>query len=227
MTPSAARRRVLRPARADPRRLRQCHGRDRERHRWARGRAVATGVSGKSGVPPAQAFYFTIPSNPKLLGYWGTVADRLYKLRHCQSITGAPLQLALFDAPIDPGLLIAAQAAGVDLSSVLLRHQRGAAQLPLHRPLPAGARLRQRGTCLRRLPAGSAREERRGRAVPAAANLQQQLLHRRQPGPRLAGAAGPEQPRRGSTKPFCSHRRNWTSTTPSRSTPPSTRGSPW
>ena len=29
------------------------------------------------------------------------------------------LQLALFDAPIDPGLLIAAQAAGVDLSSVL------------------------------------------------------------------------------------------------------------
>ena len=77
------------------------------------------GSSGKSGVPPAQAFYFTIPSNPKLLGYWGTIADRLFKLRHCQSITGAPLQLALFDAPIDPGLLIAAQAAGVDLSSVL------------------------------------------------------------------------------------------------------------
>ena len=29
--------------------------------------------------------------------------DRLNKMRHCQSITGAPLQLALFDAPIDPG----------------------------------------------------------------------------------------------------------------------------
>jgi hypothetical protein len=77
------------------------------------------GAAGNPGAPPAQAFYFAIPSNAKLLGYWTTVADRLYKLRHCQSITGAPLQLALFDAPIDPGLLIAAQAAGVDLSSVL------------------------------------------------------------------------------------------------------------
>ena len=71
------------------------------------------------GIPGPQTFYFKIPSNPKLLGYWDTVADRLFKLRHCQNISGAPLQLALFDAPIDPGLLIAAQAAGVDLSSVL------------------------------------------------------------------------------------------------------------
>jgi hypothetical protein len=70
-------------------------------------------------IPGPQTFYFKIPSNAKLLGYWTTVADRLYKLRHCQNIAGAPLQLALFDAPIDPGLLIAAQAAGVDLSSVL------------------------------------------------------------------------------------------------------------
>jgi hypothetical protein len=77
------------------------------------------GGSGGGGVPNPQAFYFKIPPNEKLLGYWSTVADRLYKLRHCQSITGAPLQLALFDAPIDPGLLIKAQAAGVDLTSVL------------------------------------------------------------------------------------------------------------
>ena len=77
-------------------------------------RAVAAGA-----FPAAQTFYFKIPSNAQLLGYWTTVADRLYKLRHCQNIAGAPLQLALFDAPIDPGLLIAAQAAGVDLSSVL------------------------------------------------------------------------------------------------------------
>ena len=74
---------------------------------------------GSGGLPLPQTFYFKIPSNPQLLGYWSTVADRLYKLRHCQSVTGAPLSLALFDAPIDPGLLIAAQAAGVDLSSVL------------------------------------------------------------------------------------------------------------
>jgi len=87
------------------------------------GGAGAAGGSGSGaangGIPPLQTFYFKIPTNEKLLGYWSTVADRLYKLRHCQSITGAPLQLALFDAPIDPGLLIAAQAAGVDLSSVL------------------------------------------------------------------------------------------------------------
>lgn len=82
------------------------------------GGAGGGGGSG-GGIPVAQAFYFKIPSNAQLLGYWTTVADRLYKLRHCQNIAGAPLQLALFDAPIDPGLLIAAQAAGVDLSSVL------------------------------------------------------------------------------------------------------------
>ena len=75
--------------------------------------------NGNEGIPPLQTFYFKIPSNDKLLGYWSTVADRLNKMRHCQSLTGAPLQLALFDAPIDPGLLIAAKAGGVDLSSVL------------------------------------------------------------------------------------------------------------
>jgi hypothetical protein len=83
------------------------------------GGSGGAGSGTKGGVPGPQTFYFKIPSNAKLLGYWTTVADRLYKLRHCQTITGAPLQLALFDAPIDPGLLIAARAAGVDLSSVL------------------------------------------------------------------------------------------------------------
>jgi hypothetical protein len=73
----------------------------------------------KGNIPAPQTFYFKIPPNAKLLGYWTTVEDRLYKLRHCQNIAGGALQLALFDAPIDPGLLIAAQAAGVDLSSVL------------------------------------------------------------------------------------------------------------
>ena len=87
------------------------------------GGAAAAGGGGAggggSGIPAPHTFYFKIPPNDTLLGYWTTVADRLYKLRHCQTIAGAPLQLALFDAPIDPGLLIAAQAAGVDLSSVL------------------------------------------------------------------------------------------------------------
>lgn len=83
------------------------------------GGAGSAGSDSAGGIPGPQTFYFKIPSNAKLLGYWTTVADRLYKLRHCQNIAGEQLQLALFDAPIDPGLLIAAQAAGVDLSSVL------------------------------------------------------------------------------------------------------------
>jgi hypothetical protein len=78
------------------------------------------GSGGSSGnLPAAQTFYFKIPPNATLLGYWTTVADRLYKLRHCQNLQGQALTLALFDAPIDPGLLVAAQAAGVDLDSVL------------------------------------------------------------------------------------------------------------
>ena len=74
---------------------------------------------GDNNMPAPQTFYFKIPPNDKLLGYWTTIADRLFKLRHCQNIQGVTRQLALFDAPIDPGLLIKAQAAGVDLGSVL------------------------------------------------------------------------------------------------------------
>ena len=75
--------------------------------------------SGGGQLPPPQTFYFKIPPNDKLLGYWTTVADRLNKLRHCQNLQGATRSLALFDAPIDPGLLVKAQAAGVDIGSVL------------------------------------------------------------------------------------------------------------
>jgi len=74
---------------------------------------------GDGAMPAPQTFYFKIPPNDQLLGYWTTVADRLFKLRHCQNIQGQELQLALFDAPIDPGLLIKASAAGVDIGSVL------------------------------------------------------------------------------------------------------------
>jgi hypothetical protein len=83
------------------------------------GSGGGSGSSAMTPLPPAQTFYFKIPPNQTLLNYWNTVADRLNKLRNCENIAGSPLELALFDAPIDPGLLIAAQAAGVDLSSVL------------------------------------------------------------------------------------------------------------
>ena len=51
--------------------------------------------------------------------YWDTVADRLFKIRNCMNIQGIVRQLALFDPPIDPGLLVRAAAAGVDLGSVI------------------------------------------------------------------------------------------------------------
>ena len=78
-----------------------------------------TGGGGGDGMPRGQTFYFKIPPNEKLLSYWETVEDRLFKLRHCQNIKGATRELALFDAPIDPALLVRARAAGVDVASVL------------------------------------------------------------------------------------------------------------
>ncbi len=82
---------------------------------------AGSGSGGGDGgpLPAPETFYFKIPPNDQLLARWNTIADRLYKLRHCLSITGQPLALPLFDAPLDPGLLAAAEAAGVDLSSVL------------------------------------------------------------------------------------------------------------
>ena len=82
--------------------------------------ATLASSSSTSNVPlPTLAFYFCIPNNEQLLGYWDTVADRLFKIRNCMNIEGVVRQLALFEPPIDPALLVAATAAGVDLSSVL------------------------------------------------------------------------------------------------------------
>lgn len=64
-------------------------------------------------------WYFCYPPNPELLKYWDTIADRLWKIRHCQNIEGMERRLAIFQPPIDPGLLVRAAAAGVDLASVL------------------------------------------------------------------------------------------------------------
>ena len=66
-----------------------------------------------------RTLYFCIPKNDKLLGYWDTVADRLFKIRHCMNIEGMVRQLALFDPPIDPGMLVKAAAAGIDIGSII------------------------------------------------------------------------------------------------------------
>ena len=70
-------------------------------------------------LPQVQSFYFCIPANSQLLGYWDTVADRLFKIRHCQNIQGVTQQLPLFAPPINPALLVQAAAAGIDLGSIL------------------------------------------------------------------------------------------------------------
>jgi hypothetical protein len=63
--------------------------------------------------------YFCYPPNAKLLGYWDTLADRLGKVRNCKNLAGIVEQLPLFEPPIDPGLLVAATAAGLSLDDVL------------------------------------------------------------------------------------------------------------
>ncbi len=66
-----------------------------------------------------RTLYFCIPQNDKLLSYWDTVADRLFKIRHCMNIEGVVRQLPLFDPPIDPGMLVKAVAAGLDIGSIV------------------------------------------------------------------------------------------------------------
>ncbi len=65
-----------------------------------------------------RSLYFCIPKNDKLLAYWDTVSDRLYKIRNCLNMEGIFRKLALFDPPIDPGLLVKATAAGIDLNGM-------------------------------------------------------------------------------------------------------------
>ncbi len=81
------------------------------------------GASGESDDSPelhlGPVFFFCIPRNDKLLEYWDTVDDRLYKIRHCLNIEGEFEMPPLFEPPIDPGVMVEAAAAGVDISSVM------------------------------------------------------------------------------------------------------------
>ncbi|MDR4484578.1 MAG: neuraminidase-like domain-containing protein [Nitrospirales bacterium] len=70
-------------------------------------------------MPTPLMLLFCAPKNEKLLQYWDIVEDRLFKIRHCQNIEGRVRELPLFEPPIDPGLLVKAAAAGVDITSVL------------------------------------------------------------------------------------------------------------
>jgi hypothetical protein len=82
---------------------------------------VAAGTMSESGglLGLSKTLFFCIPQNAKLLSYWDTVADRLFKIRHCMNIEGVVQQLPLFEPILDPALLVQAVAQGVDLGSVL------------------------------------------------------------------------------------------------------------
>lgn len=85
-----------------------------------------------SGIAPIRSLalktpFFQIPRNQRLDDFWTTVQDRLFKIRNSLNIEGVKRQLALFEPPINPALLVAAAAAGLDLSGVIAQ---------LNTPLP-------------------------------------------------------------------------------------------
>lgn len=53
-------------------------------HPLARRRAVISGLTG--GLIVNLLPYLCVPPNPKQLDYWDTIADRLFKIRHCVNI---------------------------------------------------------------------------------------------------------------------------------------------
>jgi hypothetical protein len=80
------------------------------------------GIVPTGTLPTLKTMYFCIPMNENLTGptgHWDVVADRLFKIRHCMNIDGTFAPLSLFAPAIDPGLLVRASAAGLDIGSVL------------------------------------------------------------------------------------------------------------
>ena len=51
-----------------------------------------------------RSLYFCVPPNPNLLTYWDTVADRLFKIRNGENISGTAQQLPLFRSSTGPRL---------------------------------------------------------------------------------------------------------------------------
>lgn len=66
-----------------------------------------------------KALYFCVPRNDRLMTYWDTVSDRLFKIRNSLNLQGVFRQLALFEPPIDPALLARAAAAGLDVGAIV------------------------------------------------------------------------------------------------------------
>lgn len=99
-----------------------------------------------------RSLYFCVPPNPNLLGYWDTVADRLFKIRNSENIQGVAQQLPLFDSPLDSGMLVQAAAAGIDIGSIVsgLNQPLGPVRSPLliQKALEIAAEVRSLGNAL-------------------------------------------------------------------------------
>ena len=110
-----------------------------------------------------KALYFCVPRNDKLLGYWDTVADRLFKIRNSLNIQGVFRQLALFEPPIDPAMLARAAAAGTGCGSHRQWSQSAVAAGAFAVPRAEGCRDRPGSQVTRQQPAlGDGEGGRRG-----------------------------------------------------------------
>jgi hypothetical protein len=100
----------------------------------------------------APTMYFCVPPNPKLLGYWDIVEDRLFKIRNCMNIEGVVRQLALFDPPLDPAMLVKAAAAGIGIGSIVSGLNQPVGQLRalpmIHKSLEIAGELRSLASSL-------------------------------------------------------------------------------
>lgn len=85
--------------------------------------------------PPGHPFndldaYFGVPENQTLVQYWSTVEDRLYKIRNSMNIQGQVRQLALFEPPINPLMLVRMAATSGSITSAI---SYGDMRVPLYR----------------------------------------------------------------------------------------------
>ncbi len=120
---------------------------------------------------------FCLPANEKLGGYWDRVEDRLFKVRNALDPDGNFRPLPLFSAPIDPGLLVRAKAAGLGVEDAL---GQSAGTVPpfrfsylIERARTQAATLQQFGSALL-----SAHERRDGEDLAALRNTHERNLHR-------------------------------------------------
>lgn len=81
-------------------------------------------ASGELRTANSLAGLFLPQQNAKLAGYWQTLAQRMYNLRHNLSIDGSPLSLPIYATPADPAALLSAAVnaalGGSDLPAAVM-----------------------------------------------------------------------------------------------------------